>query len=518
MLFLFQDVRQFVRQFLSIMLLLCWVVAYGAENPQQEVAIQWYHGSVEQAFAEAKNQRKPIFLYWGAVWCPPCNQLKATLFKNPAFVGKTRLFVPVYLDGDTESAQKLGEQFGVLGYPTMILFSPDGEEITRLPGGMSLDLYPQMLDLALDQVKPVARILHEIIDQGRKPRAQELHLLAYYSWQQDGGKAVGKRDLFALLKKLSELTPEEMVKEKVRFQVEYLSLLATRDQPLTEAERQSAIHITQAILESADLVRDNFYFPVYDMEELLPRLSCENSPERKALLAAWHKALLGLKADKNLSKAQQLNVYTGLLHWMKLAGKPIDAAFQQEVAAAVARARQHLADGHERIAVNYAAYGALQASAQEAQAQALINNEIQAGSNDQYWMLVLADLAKQSGQAEEALSWYAKAWETARGGATRVQWGSYYIRELTQQAPDQEARIVKVSEQLFALLKTLKTPFHGRSRRALERVFKALNSWGELTSPAQLIHLKSVFVQACLAHGKQAIARCEHIMKAQGGE
>ncbi len=134
---------------------------------------------------------------------PPCNQLKATLFKNPAFIQKTRLFVPVYLDGDTEAAQKLGEQFGVLGYPTLMLFTPEGEEITRLPGGMSLDLYPQMLDLALDlalaKIRPVATLVRDILDNGRNPSNEEWHMLAYYSWEQDGGKALGERDLAGVL-------------------------------------------------------------------------------------------------------------------------------------------------------------------------------------------------------------------------------------------------------------------------------------------------------------------------------
>ena len=119
--------------------------------------IDWYAGGVEAAFAAAKASSKPLFLYWGAQWCPPCAQIKATIFSRREFQQRSRLFVPVYLDGDTPGAQKYGEMFGVVGYPTMIVFRADGTEITRLPGGVDIARYARILDLAIAAAKPVRR-------------------------------------------------------------------------------------------------------------------------------------------------------------------------------------------------------------------------------------------------------------------------------------------------------------------------------------------------------------------------
>ena len=136
--------------------------------------IDWFAGDVEAAFAAAKAANKPIFLYWGAEWCPPCAQIKSTIFNKREFQERSRLFVSVYLDGDTPSAQRHGERFGVVGYPTMILFRPDGTEITRLPGGVDVARYAKILDVALADARPVSGDPR----RGRERRRRDVERLA----------------------------------------------------------------------------------------------------------------------------------------------------------------------------------------------------------------------------------------------------------------------------------------------------------------------------------------------------
>ncbi len=49
---------------------------------------------IDDAFAAARAANKPVFVYWGAKWCPPCNQVKATLFNRQDFIERSRGFVP----------------------------------------------------------------------------------------------------------------------------------------------------------------------------------------------------------------------------------------------------------------------------------------------------------------------------------------------------------------------------------------------------------------------------------------
>ena len=66
--------------------------------------IAWFKGDVDAAFKSARAANKPVLLYWGAQWCPPCKQLKSAVFSRPDFIEKSKLFVAVYLDGDLPDA------------------------------------------------------------------------------------------------------------------------------------------------------------------------------------------------------------------------------------------------------------------------------------------------------------------------------------------------------------------------------------------------------------------------------
>ncbi|MEO8526441.1 MAG: thioredoxin family protein, partial [Caldimonas sp.] len=72
-------------------------ITVAAVPDHADTGIAWKQAAsdadVDAAFAIARAETKPVFVYWGAKWCPPCNQVKATLFNRQDFIERSRAFV-----------------------------------------------------------------------------------------------------------------------------------------------------------------------------------------------------------------------------------------------------------------------------------------------------------------------------------------------------------------------------------------------------------------------------------------
>lgn len=88
----------------------------------------------ETAYQAARQQKKPIMLYFAADWCGPCHKLRRETFTDQDVIAGTDRFVrfKVDLTSPQGEAAKVGENFAVSALPTVVFIGEDGQERVRL--------------------------------------------------------------------------------------------------------------------------------------------------------------------------------------------------------------------------------------------------------------------------------------------------------------------------------------------------------------------------------------------------
>ena len=467
-----------------------------------ESAVAWKHAAndadVNAAFALAKAESKPVFVYWGAKWCPPCNQVKATLFNRQDFIERSRAFVPVYVDGDSPGAQKLGARFKVSGYPTMLLFNPQGTELTRLPGEVDPQRYTEVLTLGMNAQRPVKEVLAQALSNsktaggqsGRRLTPNDWRLLAFYSWDTDQQQLVARDGVPALLQRLADACPADQTDTATRLRLK--ALAAAGDKPPAKPDPAAHAMLLRLLADPA-AARAHTDLVAGGATDITRALSVAGTPQRTQLVAAFDTALKRFEADATLSRADRIGALIAQVDLARIdvpksTLKPVDKApakvslpdaLLADVREQAARADREITDGYERQAVIPSAAYLLELAGLGADSDALLKANLAKSHSPYYLMIDLAGNAKKRGDTAEALHWYEEAFNKSEGPATRLQWGESYIDALVELAPQDEARIERAATQLLTEAATLPDAFYDRSGRSLQGVGTKLQGWNK---------------------------------------
>ena len=465
------------------------------ETTDAEEEIRWFEGDVKAAFALAKAEGKPLFLYWGAEWCPPCHVIKNKIFSRPEFVARMHDFVPVYLDGDTERAQILGEELAVMGYPTVIIFDPLGQEVMRMPNTVSIDQYETVLDSAVATMKPIKTVLEQVLSSG-PPNAQreDLNLLAYYSWGQDSRVNLSIDEQIAAFQRLYEEIPSDLGVERSRFLGLYLMSLAQKTRyedgaapVLDEPQRARLQADLISVLLDPELRNSNLLWITYYADSIIDLLRPQLSAERSQLIAAWQQAGDALEADTSLAVGDRLNATRLKLELAALGDQwsaredeyQVPGYLQDHARNQAAWAMETVADESElQSVVNTLAY-LLEDAGLSDEAEAMLLEKMNDTVAPYYFMSWIAGLREEAGDTEAAIQWHRKAYDSATGRYSRFRWGSTYLRRLMILAPESTEKIEADSVEVLSELLSHPDAFAGSNHSRLVALEEAIRKWNQ---------------------------------------
>jgi thioredoxin-related protein len=512
--------RTRLQRLAAVLVALCCSVAARAAD-----GVAWLPAAndadIERAFVAARADDKPVLLYWGAKWCPPCNQLKATLFNRHDFIERSKSLVPVEIDGDRPGAQKLGSRFKVSGYPTMVLMRADGAEITRLPGEVDAPQVLALLQLGLAGGRPVKAVLADA-RSGKPISGAEWRMLAFYSWGTDEAQLVPEAERAAVLASLAAACPPSEADSATR-----LMLKALADSDDGKGVKADAALRTKVRgwLANAKVARAQTDVLTNYAAEITKALSAPGSADRKGVVAAYDAALQRLQADPTLSRADRFGALNARIDLARIdlpkseRHPKIAPALQKQVRELSALADREITDGYERQAVITGAAYVLGQAGLWSDSDALLKANLTKSHSPYYLMSQLGGNARKLGHKDEALRWYEEAFARSEGPSTRLQWGAQYVAALVELSPADDARVERAVARLIDDAALDKGAFDGRSARSLARVGKQLVQWNrDGKHDAVLQRLRAKLDPVCAKLDSDAVARsaCEATFKPAG--
>lgn len=434
-------------------------------------AVDWFSGDPAAAFAHARESGRPVFLYWGASWCPPCNRIKAGTFARPDFAGLAQSFVALHIDGDAPGAQQIAAHYKLRSYPTLVVFRADGTEVTRLPCELAGARFVTTLALALQANYTVAQSLSAALSRERTLSDDEWRLLSFYSWDTDEHQVLKNLDFAAALASMTRACTLDDAALRLEWHAVHAAAMGGKagiDQRTVIGRIGAALANPKTVCAQMDLV-------ITYAVDLLRFLTEPGSDERAAFARTWAAALDTLISDPTLSLADQLSALRVRVRLARL-GAPLDdmaGVVRARVAAAVAE----VSEPALRHAVLNTAAGILADASLLDEAEALLVDELARSHSPFYFMHNLATIAKKRGDPARAIDWYEQAWNGARGTATRLQWGTTYLQSLIDFAPHDVERIDRLSGQIADELSGMSDPSSQRNATQLARIAEKIGTW-----------------------------------------
>ena len=122
-----------MKYLLTILIFTCFLSA----NAQ---GIEFFHGTYQEAIAEAATQEKILFVDAYTTWCGPCKRMAKQVFTQEE-VGSlfNANFINYKIDMEKPNGREFGSKYPVSAYPTLLFLDGEGKLVKKSVGGKSVE-------------------------------------------------------------------------------------------------------------------------------------------------------------------------------------------------------------------------------------------------------------------------------------------------------------------------------------------------------------------------------------------
>ena len=487
----------------------CFLLNYSVAYSADGVFKQWLQGDVDKAFKQSQVTSKPVLLYWGAVWCPPCNDLKERVFSSTRFQELLDLVVPVYLDGDSENAQVWGDKLKASGYPTVLLLNKDGKELLRIVESLDSREFEDALRSSLSTEESHFELLQQITK--RQPSLQEWKKLAYARWETrdlNEDQTLQIIDGLAAANIAAEKLPVG-IKQRLAANLVDIYLQSSKEEKFESIKKHETLitrlieNLTKPDSSSAYAARDFILYSVKDVLEWSHKKL--NPGQMQKLVKNWESSARVIEKDSTASTETRLWAIWPQMHleaWKKHPGKKADLkklswGLNKKVKQRVAWADKVSKTLQQRQAVISGGAYLLRKIGDHQTAIEMLLRESSKSTSPWYYYSSLSAVYRELEQFESSLAWAIRATESAKGRATKIQWltSEILLRLSPELAPTHRNKLPVKLDRLYGLVFGFADGFSGRNATRLKRVAARLGDKKELS--AELIEVLSKTQKRC---------------------
>lgn len=116
---------------------------------QSNEGVKFQDIGFEQAFEKASLEGKQVFVNYTTKGCAPCKMMDESVYTDTSIAKKmNKSFICIKLDPikDRSLEKRAREVHQIKGFPTMIFFKEEGELISKVTGGKSIEEFNLILD------------------------------------------------------------------------------------------------------------------------------------------------------------------------------------------------------------------------------------------------------------------------------------------------------------------------------------------------------------------------------------